>query len=175
LKSLGALGGKQLDMSGEETNGAEVLPPDGSPLRANEWRQQVLWVVCACVGVLTVLVAASVIDGGHPAGLLAVAGYGLFAVVLARAAMAGLLLDDEGIKARKAIKTYRWRWDEVERLELREQGDRRRLRVHLRDGTTHKLSGFFAWSAKEETKSQELFRALQTRLDQEHARTASLS
>jgi Bacterial PH domain len=162
-------------MSGEARHGVEVLPPDGTPLRANEWRQQVLWIVCACVGVLTVLVAASVIDRGRPAGLLAVAGYGLFAVVLARAAMAGLLLDDEGIKVRKAIKTRRWRWDEIERLELREPGERHRLRVHLRDGTTHKLSGFFAWSAKEEAKSQELFRALQTRLDQEHARTTSMS
>jgi Bacterial PH domain len=107
--------------------------------------------------------------------LLAVAGYGLFAVVLARAAMAGILLESDGIKVRKAFTTRCWRWDEIDRLELCEPGERLRLRVHLRDGTTHKLSGFFAWSKKEEAKSQELFRALQTRLDQEHIGAASTS
>jgi PH (Pleckstrin Homology) domain-containing protein len=122
------------------------------------------------VGILTVLVAASAIDRGQAAGLFAVGGYGLFTAILARAAMAGIIVDSEGIKARKAIRTSRWRWDEIERLELREPGERRRLRVHLRNGTTHKLSGFFAWSEKEEAKSQVLFRALEERLEVEQAK-----
>jgi Bacterial PH domain len=84
--------------------------------------------------------------------------------------MAGILVESEGIKARKANGTSRWRWDEIERLELRERGERRRLRVHLRNGTTEKLSGFFAWSEKEEVKSQALFRALEERLEGEKAK-----
>lgn len=157
-------------MSGRAKDSIGALPPDGTPLRANEWRRQALWIVCACVGILTVLVAVSAIDRGHPAGLLAVGGYGLFTAVLARAAMAGILVESEGIKARKAIGTSRWQWDEIERLELRERGERRRLRVHLRNGTIHKLSGFFAWSEKEECKSQALFRALEGRLEDEKAK-----
>lgn len=158
-------------MSGSIDSGA-TLPPDGTLLCANKWRRQVLWIVCASAGVLTGLVAASVIDRGHPVSLLAVAGYGIFSVILARAAMAGIVLESDGIKARKAVKTWRWRWDEIERLELREPGERLRLRVHLRDGTIHKLSGFFAWSTKEEAEARALFRALQARTDQEHARLA---
>jgi len=81
--------------------------------------------------------------------------------------MAGILVESEGIKVRKALRTSRWRWGEIERLELREPGERLRLRVHLRNGTTHKLSGFFAWSKKEEVKSQALFRVLEERLEDE--------
>jgi hypothetical protein len=122
------------------------------------------------MGIVTVLVAASVIREGQLAGVIAVVGFAVFTVFLARAAIAGMVLDNDGIKVRGAIRTNRWRWDEVERFELQEQGSKPRLRVYLIDGTTQGIYGFYARSVEEEARSQALFRALEERLEAEQAK-----
>lgn len=109
------------------------------------------------------------IRASQPAALIMTAGYGLFAFVLARGALGGIVLSADGVKARSTWRTYHWRWDEIKNFELREKGETPRLRVHLTNGRVHGFLGFYARTKEDEERGQELFAALEERLKREQA------
>jgi hypothetical protein len=120
-------------------------------------------------GVIAVLVLVHAVQIGRPAAILQGLPYAILAAFIARGAMNGVIVEPWGVKARTTFRTYRWRWDEIERFELREKGETPRFRVHLRNGRARGFLGFYARTAAEEEKSQALFKALEERLETEQA------
>lgn len=145
-----------------------ILPPDGTIIRVSQWRGQMAWIPAALYAFFAVWSAAYAIQKGVPAAaLLGVLGFGFAAVLSARMALSGVILESRGIKARGTWRTYDWRWEEIEGFELRERGEMPRFRIHLRNGKTLGLRGFFARSSEQEARGQALFRALEARLEAE--------
>lgn len=147
-----------------------ILPPDGTIIYVSVWRQTIAWFFFGwlALGSLYVAVVAALLGSlagfGLAIGALANAGF------CGRAAMAGVSLEQRGVKLRTPWWTYRWRWDEVDRFELKPRGYIPRLRIHLRNGRSKRAIGFFARGTKEEERCQALFQALETRLKMEQSR-----
>src|SRR3954454_14306701 len=149
------------------TEPASVLPSDGTIIRVSDWRRKLLWSCAAGFAVVGFSVIVSAIQVGRPLAIVPA----LFAVGViftsVRMPLSGVVLEQTGVKARGLWRTYRWRWDEIERFELRERGEPPRFRIHLRDGRTKGFSGFFARSPEQEERGQALFKALEKRLEDE--------
>jgi hypothetical protein len=152
------------------TTPSTKLPPDGTIIRVSPWRRQIFWLGAVGMGVLTVGVVIHAMQISRPAAALESLGFVLFGLALARMAICGVIVEGSGIKARSTFRTYRWRWEEIERFELRKRGETPRFRVHMRDGKVRGFLGFFARSSEEEARAQELFEALEDRLQAERSR-----
>jgi hypothetical protein len=147
---------------------ASILPLDGTIIRVSQWRRQMAWVPAVFYAFFAVCSAAYALQKGVPAAaLLGVLGFGFAAVLSARAALSGVILESGGVKARGTWRTYYWRWEEIECFELRERGEMPRFRIRLRNGKTPGFRGFFARSPEQEARGQALFRALEARLEAE--------
>lgn len=150
--------------------GRTVLPPDGAIVEVSPWRRQLGWIVAA----VFLSIDAVILINAIKIASLAAAGLGLFAIALAvfavRMPLSGLTLSNEGIQLRSAWWTYRWRWEEVGRFELRDRGNIPRLRIHLRNGKVQKARGFTARKPTEEERCRALFDALEERRQREQAR-----
>jgi hypothetical protein len=145
------------------------LPPDGTIIRVSPWRRQIFWVGAAGMGFLALCVISYAVQIGRPAVALEAIGVFLMGLASARWAICGVAIDSSGLKARSTFRTFNWRWDEIERFELRERGETPRFQVHLKNGKVRGFLGFFARSPEEEERARELFQALQTRLRMEQA------
>lgn len=156
----------------DQTVMSQTLPAEGTIIRVSAWRRQVLWALACLPIIFAVCVLVFAIKSGQPAASLIIAVYGLFAFVLARGALGGIVLSENGIKARSTWRTYRWRWNEIEKCELRKKGETPRFRVHLVNGRVHGYLGFYARTQEDEERGQELFAALEERLARERARSA---
>src|SRR3954463_9200947 len=96
-----------------------ALPPDGTIIRVSEWRQQAMWVATAIFAFFAFCILVYAAQRHRPIIALASLGYGFAASLFARSALAGIILEPQGVKARGIWRTYHWRWEEVERFELR--------------------------------------------------------
>lgn len=160
------MGVKKLVTDGDIKESTAILPPDGTIIRVSQWRQQIAWIPTVLYGLFALWSPVFAAQKGSPlAGrIIGVLGFGFAAAVSARMALSGVMIEHEGIKARSAWWTSHWRWEEIERFELRARGELPRFRVHLRDGQVRGFLGFFARSPVQEARSKELFRALEQRL-----------
>jgi len=154
-------------MRKDEMTERQIVPADGTIIRISEWRRQVLWAVAVVPAFFAICVLVYAIRASQPAALIMTAGYGLFAFVIARGALGGIVLGADGVKARSTWRTYHWQWDEIEKFELRKKGETPRLRVHLTNGRVHGFLGFYARTQEDEERGQELFAALEARLEKE--------
>jgi hypothetical protein len=146
------------------------LPPDGTPIRIGAWRVKVIWAGTVVVGLIALSVLIEAIQIHNFMALLSAAAAMLALVVFVRMPLSGVIFEKRGVKARTVWRTYRWRWYEIESFELREKGEKPRFRVRLRNGQTMGFVGFFTQTDAEEKEGQALFRAVQTRLEAEHAK-----
>jgi hypothetical protein len=147
-----------------------LLPPDGTIIRVSDWRRQALWAATAIFASFAASLVVYTIQVQEPAILLGALGYGCGAALFGRGALQGVILEPDGIKARGTLRTYQWRWDEIEHFELRERGETPRFRVHLRNGTTKGFLGFFSRTAEQESKARMMLKALDERLKVEQER-----
>jgi hypothetical protein len=147
----------------------KALLPEGEILRVSPWRRHALWVIAAAAAALSAFALVQALQGGGAASLPRGLAYAIFAGFLARGAINGVIVEPWGIKARDTFRTYQWRWEEIERFELRAKGETPRFRVHLRNGEVRAFLGFYARAAEEE-RAWTLFRALEERLEAERAK-----
>lgn len=145
------------------------LPPDGTLIRVSPWRRQVMWVGIVVLVFVDISVLVKVIELGRLVGVLPALASVFSAIVAIRMSLSGVMLLSGGVKARNIWWTYHWQWNEIERFELRERGETPRFRIRLRDGKVKGFLGFFARSSSQEERGQALFRALEKRLEDEHA------
>jgi hypothetical protein len=151
------------------------LPPDGTIIRANEKRRQVLWVPVIIYALLGIYVIGFAIDRGSlPAAAVGVVIFGGVVALSVQTARNGIVLSSRGIKAR-GWRTRKWSWEEIDHFELRERGQRPRFLVHLRNGESHGVVGFFGRSEEEEERAQRLHGALAERLRIERSRIGQSS
>lgn len=160
---------------GNDTQASKVdLPPDGTLIRVSQWRRRMAWIPTVLYALFALWSPVYAIQEGVPAAMLiGVLGFGFAAAVSARMALGGVILEPNGVKARNIWRTYHWRWDEIERFELRQRGEVPRFRIHLRDGKVRGFLGFFARSPAQEARGQAFFKALQERLRAEHEKPGS--
>jgi hypothetical protein len=145
-----------------------TLPPDGTPIRVSPRGAQVAWISAAIYALLAIGVASYGIQIGRPIVGFAFLGFVLAAVSSLRNVKSGIVLGVEGVTGRgRWWRTDRWRWDEIDHFELREQDEKLRLRVHLCNGEAKKFAGFSTRSLEEEERAQALIRALRMRLESE--------
>lgn len=145
------------------------LPQDGTIIRVSQWRRQVTWIPSAIFAFLASGTLIEFIHESQPiAALFGPVSLGFCAAGFARMALAGVILEPYGVKARTFWRTYRWNWDEIERFELRKRGEMPRFQIHLTDGHTKGFLGFFARSPNQEARGAALFRAMEQRLETEH-------
>jgi len=157
--------GKQTD-EGRNKEGSSILPPDGHLIYVSLWRRQVASACLAMFSLLYLSVGISAFAIGTLTGVTLGVVCLVMAVISVRATLSGLMLEDEGMRLRTPLRTYRWKWNEIERFDLRPRGYSPRFRIHLRDGRIRKVrGGFFAKQAKEEERLQALFEALAARLE----------
>lgn len=158
-------------MQGEEKQ--DYLPSNGTIVRVAAWRRQGLWFCSAAAASLAICVIVYAVSSGRPVAATGALGYLAFAGGLTRGAMSGVVVEENGIKARNIWKTYHWRWDEIDRFELREKGENPRFQVHLRNGQVRGFLGFYARSDEEEARAQHLAESLQVRLERDQAKAAN--
>lgn len=148
------------------------LPPDGTLLRIGMWRVKIMWAGTIVIGLIALSVLIEAIQIGSPAAFLSALAAIFASGVFIRMPLSGVLFEQQGVKARTVWRTYKWRWNEIECFELREKGEKPRFRIRLRDGRTKGFVGFFTQSQAEEERGQALFRAAESRLEAEHAKTS---
>lgn len=155
------------DANTRSATSASILPPDGALIRVTESRRKILWVGAAGFGFVGFSVIISAIQVERPIAILPALVAGGLIVVSFRLPLSGVILERTGLKGRNLWWTYRWRWYEIERFELRQRGDTPRFQVHTRDGKVRGFLGFFSRTPEEERRAEELFQALQHRLREE--------
>lgn len=146
------------------------LPPDGTLIRVSPWRGQVMWVGTTVFVFIDISVLIKVIELGRLAGVLPALACMFSAIIAIRMPLSGVILERDGVKARNIWWTYHWRWNEIERFELRERGETPRFQIHLCDDGTKGFLGFFARSPSQEERGRALFRALERRLEAERGK-----
>jgi len=157
------------DLSLLESN---ILPPDGKVIWVSHWRQQLVltyFVVFALLFLGIAIRAFAIGSTGYLLGMGALA-WGAWSI---RIPLTGLILEPQGIKVRTPLWTYQYSWQEVKSFELVERPISpyaQRFRIHLSAGRVRKVRGFFARGSDEEERRQEMMKALEARLAQEHER-----
>lgn len=154
-------------MKDEGTPSGALLPEDGTIIRVSPWRRQLLWLGAALLIFINFSVVVQAIHIGRPIALVPVAVCVLATVIAFRIPMSGFVLEADGVRARSVWRNYFWRWDEIDRFELRERGEPRRLKIHLCDGSRYGFSGFFARSTAQEERGRSLLVSLEERLKSE--------
>jgi hypothetical protein len=146
------------------------LPPDGTLIRVGTWRVKVAWVGTSIIGLIVLSVLIQAIQIGRPVALLSALAAIFGLAVFVRMPLSGVIFEAQGVKARSVWWTYQWQWDEIERFELRDKGEKPRFRIRLRNGRTKGFVGFFTQSQSEEERGRALFSALEERLEVEQAK-----
>jgi hypothetical protein len=132
------------------------------------------WIPTALLACVSITLLVKIVQNGYPVtALIGPLGTGLSAIGFARVSMSGIITESWGIKARNTLRTYSWRWDEIDHFELRARGEVPRFRVHLSDGRIQGFLGFFARSTEQEERGQAFFRELAKRLEVEQAKSMS--
>ncbi len=130
-----------------------------------------LWVLCGTTAFIGIVGLINWIATGEPSELR----NGIFILVWAsfflRIATVGVMVESNGLKARTFLRTYHWRWDEIEGFELLDTVYSPSLQVRLRDGRVKGVVGLAARGPRERERATKIFAELNRRLEIEHARS----
>lgn len=122
-----------------------------------------MWILCLVTTLFGLSAVWSAISGNSDAAGNGVA-YLLFALLLGRFAICGVVLVEVGIKLRTTLRTRHLRWEEIEDFELRGTVFRPNLLVKLIDGRVVGAPGLEARTKTEERRAREALDELKGRL-----------
>jgi hypothetical protein len=159
-------------MAGIEGKSDELPASQRGLLRANSWGPPAMWTIFAIFALLDAAAFANVLFGGKSSELRGIVLFTGFALFFGRGAVVGLEVKDGGVRVRLMFWTYRWRWDEIERFDLRGTVYTPSLRVTLKDGTERGIVGLAARTRGEKERAERIFTELNRRLEIEHNRAA---
>jgi hypothetical protein len=139
-------------------------------LRTNSWSTLVVWLLCAVAVIVAEIGVVAWITKDEVYGLIVGIGYLLFAALMARLAMLGLVVRQDDVKLRTVLKTRYLPWGEIDHFYLRGTIYSPSLRVKCRNGGEIGVVGLAARTRPEEERAEEIVRELNRRLEIERLR-----
>ena len=154
-----------------DTSAQETVRPagltEGHLLRANDWAQKGLWTVFAVMMIFSLMSFGGALGTDDPDALPAAIAYLLFALLLARFAVMGLVVEGDSLRVRTFWRTRHLSWLDIKSFELRGTVFRPSLQIKLVSGKTIGAAGLEVRSSEEEKRVQRIYNELCTRLARE--------